>query len=79
MDFSRKPLYTGPMFPLGSRAQEKGNANRLQGTIVGIGAGSGYSGDAGTTRVLTIQLSTSHSQAHELLHSDVEIIIYPKS
>ena len=77
MDFARKPLYTGPMFPLGSRTQQTRNAYRLRGTIVGIGAE--HSGDTGTTRVLTVQLSTSHSQAHELLHSDVEIIIHPKS
>jgi hypothetical protein len=77
MDFARKPLYTGPMFPLGSRTQQTRNAYRLRGTIVGIGAEP--SGDTDTTRVLTVQLSTSHLQAHELLHSDVEIIIHPKS
>lgn len=76
MDLSGKPLYTGPMFPHGSKARSTGNDNRLRGTIVGICAGQ--HGEAGTTRVLTIQLSTSHSQAHELMHSDVEIIIRPK-
>ena len=76
MDLSGKPLYTGPMFPLGSKARSTENGTHLQGTIVGICAGQ--NGEAGTTRVLTIQLSTVHAQAHELLHSDVEIIIRPK-
>lgn len=77
MDLSNKPLYTGPMFPLGSQVHQTGNAKRLQGTIVGICAG--HDGDTDSTRVLTIQLTTPQSQAYELLHSDVEIIIHPKS
>ena len=77
MDLSNKPLYTGPMFPLGSQAHAMANDKRLQGTIVGIS--TGHEGDVGATRVLTIQLTTTHAPAHELLHSDVEIIIHPKS
>lgn len=73
MDLTNKPLYTGPMFPLRSQAQPAANDKRLQGTIVGIC--TEHDSDADATRVLTIQLTTSHSQAHELLHSDVEIII----
>jgi len=77
MDLSNKPLYTGPMFPLGSQAHPIESDKRLQGTIVGIS--TGHDGDTGATRVLTIQLTTAHAQAHELLHSNVEIIIRPKS
>lgn len=77
MDRSNKPLYTGPMFPLGSQAHAMANDKRLRGTIVGIN--TGHAEDAGATRVLTIQLTTAHAQACELLHSDVDIIIHPKS
>ena len=73
---SQKPLYTGPMFPLGSQVQQPEDVKRLQGTVVGVC--SDNNGKAGTTRILTIQLSAPHPEACELLHSDVEIVIRPK-
>ena len=76
MDPHQKPLYTGPMFPLGSQMQGPQDIKRLQGTVVGVC--SDHNGKAGTTRVLTIQLAVAHPEARELLHSDVEIVIHPK-
>jgi hypothetical protein len=72
----QKPLYTGPMFPLGSQVQGAEDVQRLQGTVVGVCAD--HNGKVGTTRVLTIQLAASHPEGCELLHSDVEIVIRPK-
>ncbi|MEE8301561.1 MAG: hypothetical protein V3S24_03900 [Candidatus Tectomicrobia bacterium] len=76
MDQPQKPLYTGPMFPLASQAQRTENPKQLRGTVVGVY--SGRNGEAGTTRILTIQLSTPHPEACELLHADVEIVVHTK-
>jgi hypothetical protein len=76
MDRIRRPLYSGPMFPIGSRSQHSPTPRRLRGTIVGVRPGR--RGEVGMTRILTIKLSESHPETNRLLHADVELLVRPK-
>ena len=73
MDRIRNPLYSGPMFPIGPRSQIHDARNHLHGTIVGVR--SGRTGEAETTRILTIKLTESQTNPDTLLDAEVELIV----
>jgi hypothetical protein len=76
MDRIHRPLYSGPMFAIGSRSQHAMIPMRLRGTVVGVR--SGRSGEVGRTRILTIKLSETQPENGKLLHADVELLVRPK-
>ena len=76
MDRIQGPLYSGPMFPIGSLSKNQTSQQRLKGKIVGVRPGR--SGERGNTQILTIKLSQPDPDDRTLLDREVEILVRPR-
>lgn len=76
MDSSRGPLYSGPMFPIGSHDKSQPQPRPLQGTIVGIRPGR--RGEE-TAQIVTIKLSDSDQDLRKLIQTQVVLLVHPNS
>ena len=74
MDASRGPLYSGPMFPIGSHDKSQPQPQPLQGTIVGIRPGR--RGEE-TAQIVTIKLSDPDQDLRKLVQTDVVLLVQP--
>jgi hypothetical protein len=77
MEHTQGPLYSGPMFPIGSLSKNSTPPQRLKGKIVGVRPGR--SDEQGSTQILTIKLTRLDLDDRKLLDQDVEIVVRPHS
>lgn len=79
MDSTRRPMYSGPIFPIASRTEKQVAPHHMKGKIVGVR--SGRSGEVTTTRILTIKLVEPYQDIETLLHAevDIQVQITPRS
>ena len=77
MERIQGPLYSGPMFPIGSPSKNSTPPQRLKGKIVGVRPGR--SDEKGSTQILTIKLTQLDLDDRKLLDRDVEIVVRPHS
>ena len=77
MERTQGPLYSGPMFPLGSLSKNATPPQRLKGKIVSVCPDR--SGENGSTQILTIKLTQLDLDDRKLLDREVEILVRPHS
>jgi hypothetical protein len=77
MERTQGPLYSGPMFPLGSLSKNATPPQRLMGKIVGVRPGG--NDEQSGTQILTIKLTQLDLDDRKLLDRDVEIVVRPHS
>lgn len=77
MESIQGPLYSGPMFPLGSLSKSATPPQRLKGKIVGVCPGR--NGEHGSTQILTIKLTQLDLDDRKLLDREVEVLVRPRS
>ena len=77
MERIQGPLYSGPMFPIGSLSKNATPPQRLKGKIVGVRPGR--SDEQGSAQILTIKLIRLDVDDQKLLDQDVEILVRPHS
>jgi hypothetical protein len=77
MERTQGPLYSGPMFPIGSLSKNLTPPQRLMGRIVDVR--TGRSDETGSTQILTIKLTQLDLDDRKLLDRDVEILVRPHS
>ena len=74
MDANQPPVFSGPIFPIGSHDKSQPQPQPLQGTIVGIRPGR--RGEE-TAQILTIKLSDPDQDLRKLIQTDVVLLVQP--
>ena len=74
MDANQPPVFSGPIFPIGSHDKSQPQPQPLQGKIVGIRPGR--RGEE-TAQILTIKLSDPDQDLRKLIQTDVVLLVQP--